>query len=104
VIVAAMAVLVVLYLFLLGLLGLFTTFLGNLDVVVEYCGNDGNHVGLDDSRPHWLGASNPYVDDALEGQVPFPHIHHVFTTALLQNADQPLDSAINCENFSDACR
>lgn len=99
---AAMSVL--LNLFLLGLFRLFTALLGNLDVVVENGGNDGNHVGLDDSCPHGLGASNPYVDDALEGQVPFPHIHHIFAAALLQNADQPLDSAIDCKNVSDARR
>jgi hypothetical protein len=99
-----MTVLVVLYLLLLGFLGLLPTLLGNLDVVVEDGGDDGHHVGLDDPGPHSLGASNSYVDDALKGQVPLPHVHHIFAATLLEDADQALYAAIDCENVSDACR
>lgn len=95
-------VVVVLQLLLLGLLGLFATLLNHFDVVVEDCGNDGHHVSLDDSRPDTFSAADSNVHDALESQVPFPHVHHVFAAALLQNADQSLDAAIDCENVSDA--
>jgi hypothetical protein len=87
-------------LFLSRLFGLVSTFLSDLDIVVQYRSNDGNHVSLDYSCPHSLGASNAYVDDTLKGQAPPPHVHHVFAATLLENADQPLDAAIDCEDIS----
>jgi hypothetical protein len=89
-------------LFLSRFFGLVPTPLGNLDIVVQYRGNDGDHVGLDNSCPHSLGASNAYVDDTLKGQAPSPHVHHVFAATLLEDADQPLDAAIDCEDVPDA--
>lgn len=93
---------VVLQLLLLGLFGLFTTLLNHFDVVIENCGDDGHHVGLNDSRPDTFGATDPDIDDTLESQIPLPHIHHVFAAALLQDAHQSLDAAINREDVSDA--
>lgn len=95
-----MAVVVVRNLLLLGLLGLLATFFNHLDVIVEDGSDDGNHVGLDDTRADVFGAANSDVDDALKGEVPFPHVHHIFAPALLQDADQPLDAAIYGEDVS----
>lgn len=88
----------------LGLLGLFSASVDDLDVVVEYGGNDGNHVCLDHSSPDVLRAADANVDHALKGQIPLPHIHHVLASAGLEQADQALDAAIDREDISDACR
>lgn len=95
-----MAVVVVRDLLLLGLLGLLTTFLNHFNVIVEDGSNDGDHVGLNNTRANVFGAANSDVDDALEGEVPFPHVHHIFAPALLQDADQPLDAAIYSQDIS----
>lgn len=95
---------VILQLLLLRLLGLLATFIDDLDVVVEDGGNDRDHVGLDHPRPDAFGASDAYVDDALEGQVPLPHVHHVLAPALLEDADKPLDASIDSEDVANAGR
>lgn len=81
--------------------GLVSALFSHLDIVVQYRSNDGDHVGLDHSCPHRLGASNAYVDDTLKGEAPSPHVHHVFAATLLEDADQPLDAAIDREDVSD---
>ncbi len=88
--------------FLLGLLCLFTDLLDNLDVVVEDGGNHRDHVGLDDAGPDGLCAPNSYVDHALKGQIPLPHVHHILAPPLLQDADQPLDAAIDGEDVANS--
>jgi hypothetical protein len=93
--VTPMAVVVVGNLLLLGFLGLLSTLFDHLDVIVENSSNDRDHISLDNPRPYILGTANSYVNDALEGQVPLPHVHHVLAPALLQNADQSLYSAID---------
>lgn len=82
---------------------LFSQLFCNLDVIIEYCGNDGDHVGLDNSGPDALGSPDTYVDDTLEGQIPLPHVHHIFTPSLLQDADQTLDSSIDSQDISNTC-
>lgn len=99
---AAMATVVLVGMALLRLLGLFTALFNDLDVVVEDSGNDGDHVGFDDACPDGLGAPDADVDDALEGQVPFPHVHHIFAATLLEDADEALDAAIDGEDVPDA--
>lgn len=92
-VVAAMAMMVmmvwvvVLNLLLLGLLGLLAALVDDSNVVIKNGGNDGDHVGLDDSGADILGASNADIDDALKREVPFPHAHHVFAATLLEDAD-----------------
>ncbi len=76
----------------------------NLDVVVEDGRNDGDHVSFDNACPDILGTSNSDVEDALKRQIPFPHVHHIFATALLEDAYQPLDAAIDGQDVSDAGR
>lgn len=72
----------------------------DVEVVVEDGGDDGHHVCLDDTRAHGLGAADANVDDALEGEVPLPHLHHVLAAALLEDADEALDAAIDGENVA----
>lgn len=72
----------------------------DLEVVVEYGRDDGNHVSLDDTGPYGLGTPDADVDDTLEGQVPLPHLHHVFAPALLENAYEALDTAIDGEDVA----
>lgn len=76
----------------------------DLQVVVENGGNDWDHVGLDDSGPHGLGASHANVDDALKGETPFPHLQEVMISALLEDADETFDATIDSENITDAGR
>ena len=76
------------------------TFVDDLDVVVEDGSDDGHHVGFDDPCPDVLGASDADVEDALECQVPFPHVHHVLAPALFEDAYQSLDTAIDGQNVS----
>jgi hypothetical protein len=68
-----------------------------LKVVVQDGRNYRYHVRLDNSSSYSFRSSHSNVDYALEGQVPFPHLHHVFTPALLEDAYQPLDAAIDGE-------
>jgi hypothetical protein len=83
----------------LGLLGLLPAPVHDLDVVVEDGRDDGNQVSLDDSGADVLRSSDADIDDTLEGQVPFPHVHHILTPPLLQNAHQPLDAAIDRQDI-----
>lgn len=102
--VVAMTVVMLGDMLLLGLLSLLPALLNHLDVVVEDGGDDGNHVCLDHARANSFGATNSYVDDALEGEVPLPHVHHVLAPSLLQNADEALDASIDGQNVSDSSR
>lgn len=88
---------------LLGLLCLFAALLNDLDVVVENGGDNRDHVGLDDACADGLGAADSNIDNALEGQVPLPHVHHIPAATLLEDADQTLNAAIDSEDITDAC-
>ena len=75
----------------------------NLDVVVEDGCDDGHHIGFDDPCPDILRSPHADVEDALERQVPLPHVHHVLAAALLEDAYQALDAAIDGEDVAYAC-
>jgi hypothetical protein len=100
--VTAVAMMIVVNLPLLGLLSFFAALIDGFDVIVENGGDDGDHVGLDDASADIFGASDADIDNTLEGKIPFPHSHHVLTATLLEDADEPLDAAINGENITDA--
>jgi hypothetical protein len=89
---------------LLLLLGLLAHLLDGFDVIVQNCGNHRHHVGLDDAGPDGFSASNTYVHNALKGQIPFPHVHHILAATLFQDTDQPFNAAIDRQNVSDAGR
>lgn len=74
----------------------------DLQVVVEDGGNDGHHVGLDDPCPDALRAAHTDVDNTLEGEAPFPHLHQILTPALLEDADESFDAAIDGEDIADS--
>jgi hypothetical protein len=74
----------------------------DLEVVVEDRRDDGNHVSLDDASPDGFRTPDADVDDALESQVPLPHLHHVLAPALLENAYEALDAAIDSEDVANA--
>lgn len=82
----SMAMMMVVNLFLLGLLGLFAAFIDDLDVVIKNGSDDGDHVSLDDPSADIFGASHTNIDNTLEGQIPFPHAHHVLAATLLEDA------------------
>lgn len=88
----------------LGFLGLCPYVFNDFDVVVEDCGNHGDHISLHHPSPNSFCAPNAYVDDTLESQIPLPHVHHVFAATLLQDADQPFDAAIDGQDVADASR
>ena len=100
---ASMAVVVVVLL-LLGLLCLLTTLINSLGVVIEDGSDDGDHIRLNNAGADVFRASDADIDDTLESKVPLPHSHHIFATALLQNADKTLDAAIDGEDIADASR
>ena len=75
-------------------------FVHDLNVVVENGSDDGNHVCLDNPGPHVLRTSHADVEDALEGKVPLPHVHHVLAPPLLEDAYQPLDAAVDGEDVA----
>lgn len=83
-------------------LGLLSALVDDFDVIVEYRGNDRDHVSLDDPGAHILRTSHPDVEDALEREIPLPHFHHVLAPAILQYAHQPFDAAIDGENVPDS--
>lgn len=85
----------------LGLVGLFPTLLDDFDVVVKDGSDDRDHIGLDDAGAHVFGSPNTDIDDTLEGQVPLPHVHHVFAASPFQDADKSLDAAIDGKNIPD---
>jgi hypothetical protein len=71
----------------LGLLGFLATSVDNLNVVIQYRRYHGNHVGFYHPGSDGFGASHPNIHNTLEGQVPFPHIHHILTAPLLEQAN-----------------
>lgn len=75
----------------------------DLYVVIENCSDNRDHVSLHHPRPDRLRASDADIDNTLECEIPFPHIHHVFASACLEEADQSLDTAIDGKDISDAC-
>lgn len=97
-----MAMLMIVHLLLLGLFSLFAAFIDNLDVVIENCRDDGNHISLDHASADIFSSSNANVDNTLEGQIPFPHTHHILAPTLLENAYETLDASVNGENITDA--
>jgi hypothetical protein len=77
-------------------------FVHHFDVIVENRGNDGDHVSFHHTGPYTLRAAHSNVDNTLESQAPFPHFHQVLAPALLEDAYQALDAAINGEDISNA--
>ena len=102
--VAAMTLMMIGNLLLFRFFRLFATLLDYFDVVVEDSSDDGHHVSLDDTRPDVLGAPYADVEDALEGQVPLPHVHHVLAAALLEDAYQAFDATIDGQDVAYAGR
>jgi len=83
---------------LLCLFGLLSTPVNNLDVIVEYRGDDWHHVCLHHSCPHILRSSDADINNALERQIPLPHVHHILTPPRLEQAYQSFDASIDCED------
>lgn len=90
-------------LLLICFLSLFTAFFKDFDVVVEYSGDDGDHVGFDNSGSYVFGSSNANVHDALKCQVPLPHPHHVLAPPLFEYAYEALDATVDCKNIANTC-
>ena len=89
----------------LGLgLDLVPTTVDDLQIIIEHGGDDGNHIGLDDASAHILGSTHADVDDALKGQVPLPHVHHVLTATGLEDGHQALETAIDGQDVTDTGR
>ena len=74
----------------------------DLDVVVEDGGDDGDHVGLDDAGPDIFRAADANVEDALKSEIPLPHVHHVLAAAMLEDAYEALDAAVDGQDVADA--
>lgn len=102
--VAPIAVMTLGHLLLFSLIRLFTALVNHLDIIVQYGCDNWHHVGLDNASSHVLGPTNPNVNHTLEGQIPFPHVHHILAAPLLQYAHQPLYSSIDGQDISDAGR
>ena len=81
-------------------LGALLALLNDLKVVVEDGGDDGHHIRLDDTPPHLLGTAHANVDDALKSEVPLPHVHEVAGAALLEDAYEALDAAVDGEDVA----
>lgn len=64
--------------------GLFSTLINHFDIVVKYRRNDRYHVSFHDPRSNTLGAPDSDIDNALERQIPLPHLHHLLAPALFQ--------------------
>jgi hypothetical protein len=79
---------------------LLSTSVNHLDVIVEYCSDDGNHVCLHHSCPHILRPSDSNIHHALERQIPLPHVHHILTPPRLKKAYQSFDTSIDSEDVS----
>lgn len=103
-VVTPVTMVVILDLLLLGLFSLFAALVDDFDVIVEDGCDDRDHIGLDHARADVLRASDADVDNALEGQVPLPHAHHVLAPALFEDAYQALDAAVDGEDVTDAGR
>jgi hypothetical protein len=86
-----------------GFFSLFSASINHFDVVIEYCSNDGNHICFYHPRPDILRASDPNIDNALESQIPFPHIHHIFASPRLEKAYQSLNTSIDCQDVPYPC-
>lgn len=91
-------------LFLFDFLGLFSAFLKDFDVVVKDGGNYGDHISLNNPGAYIFRPSHTYVDHTLKRQVPFPHAHHIFASALLEYTDQAFDAAIDSQYIANASR
>jgi hypothetical protein len=76
----------------------------HLNVVIQDGSDDGDHIGFNDSGTHALRAPYSNVDNALESEAPFPHLHQILTPALLQDAHQPFNAAIDGEDISNPSR
>jgi hypothetical protein len=100
----ASVTMVIVVLLLFRFFGLLAAFVDSLGIVIEDGSDDGDHVGFNDTGADVLRASNTNIDNALESKIPFPHSHHVLTTALLENADETLDTSIDGEDIADASR
>jgi hypothetical protein len=72
----------------------------HFDVVAENGGDDRHHVGFHNSSSDTLGATHTNVHDTLESEAPFPHFHQIFASALLKDAHESLDAAIDGEDIS----
>jgi hypothetical protein len=83
---------------LLCLFRLLSTSVNHFDVIVEYCSNDWNHIGLHYSCPHILRSSDSNIDNALKRQIPLPHIHHILTPPCLEEAYQSFDASIDSQD------
>ena len=81
-----------------------SAFLDDLEVVVQDRRNNRHHVRFHYSCTNGLRAAYANIDYTLERQIPLPHLHHVFTPTLLENAYQPLDTAIDGEYISYSTR
>lgn len=66
--------------------GLFSTLVNDLDIIVKYRCDHRHHVSFDDPCSNTFGPANSNVDDALESEIPLPHLHHFLAPALLQDA------------------
>lgn len=80
------------------------TLVDDPDVIVEYGCNDRNHISLDNPSPYILRAANPNIEHTLKGEIPFPHLHHLLASSLLENAYQPFHAAVDGENIPDSSR
>lgn len=68
-----------------GMFGLhpFAAAFDHLYVIVKYSRNNWDHVCLHHPRSDILRSTNANVDHTLEGQVPLPHLHHIFLSPTL---------------------
>lgn len=82
-------------LFLFGFFGFLAALLDNFNIIVEYSRDDRDHISLDHPSPYVLSPTNSYVNNTLESEIPFPHVHHILASPLFQNAYQPLDATID---------
>lgn len=79
-------------------------FVDDFDVIVEDGRDDRDHIGFNDSGSNVLRPTHTDVDDALEGEAPFPHLHQVLAPALLENAYQSFNAAIDGQDISNSSR
>lgn len=91
-------------LLLFGLLRLLAAFINSFCIVVEDGSDDRNHVSLNNSGADVFRASDADIDNTLKSKVPLPHSHHIFTTTLLENANETLDASVDGEDVTDASR
>lgn len=89
-----------------GLLGIGFGFfsLNYHNVIPKNSGDDRDHVGFYDASSDIFRATHTNVDNALESQIPFPHVHFIFASAFFEDAHEAFDAAIDGKDVSDACR